>query len=220
MHVSREDVMRFTKLEHACVRLEKDGAVLVIDPGVWAGPDALAGAGSVLITHEHFDHLNVDGLRAALAADPGLKVWANASVAGQFGEFSGQFHVINHGDTFDADGFDVAVYGQEHAVLHRDIPLVPNTGFMIDGEVFHPGDALTLPQDPVPVLLLPVNAPWLKLSEMIDYARAVDAGRGYAIHDGLLNERAIGVLGNWLPLATGPGGGTITRLDPGTTITL
>jgi L-ascorbate metabolism protein UlaG (beta-lactamase superfamily) len=212
--------MRLTKLEHACVRLEKDGAALVIDPGVWTGPEALDGAGAVLITHEHFDHLNADALRAALGADPELEVWANASVAGQFAEFSGRVHVTSHGETFVAEGFDVAVYGQEHALLHRDIPLVPNTGFMIDGEIFHPGDALTIPEDPVATLLLPVNAPWLKLSEMIDYARAVDPRRGYAIHDGLLSDRGLGVLSNWLPLATGPGGGTVTRVAPGTTIDL
>jgi hypothetical protein len=28
--------MRLTKLGHPCVRLEKDGAALVIDPGVWS----------------------------------------------------------------------------------------------------------------------------------------------------------------------------------------
>lgn len=27
--------MRITKLGHSCITLEKDGAVLVIDPGVW-----------------------------------------------------------------------------------------------------------------------------------------------------------------------------------------
>ena len=43
--------MRLTKLGHACVRLEKDGARLVIDPGAWSGPDRLAGAQAVLITH-------------------------------------------------------------------------------------------------------------------------------------------------------------------------
>jgi L-ascorbate metabolism protein UlaG (beta-lactamase superfamily) len=28
--------MRFTKLGHSCVRLEKDGAVVVIDPRGWS----------------------------------------------------------------------------------------------------------------------------------------------------------------------------------------
>ena len=46
--------MRFTKLGHSCVRLEKDGAVVVIDPGGRsAAADALAGAAAVLVTHEH-----------------------------------------------------------------------------------------------------------------------------------------------------------------------
>jgi L-ascorbate metabolism protein UlaG (beta-lactamase superfamily) len=51
--------MRFTKLGHSCVRLEKDGAVLVIDPGVWTdAAAALAGAAAVMVTHEHADHLD------------------------------------------------------------------------------------------------------------------------------------------------------------------
>ena len=56
--------MRLTKLEHACVRLEKNGTSVIVDPGNWTAPDALDGAAAVLVTHEHFDHLNVDGLRA------------------------------------------------------------------------------------------------------------------------------------------------------------
>jgi len=74
-------------------------------------------------------------------------------------------------------GFDVHAYGHLHAVLHRDIPIVANTGFLIDGNVFHPGDSFTVPQDPVQTLLLPGAGPWLKTGEMIDYARAVSPER-------------------------------------------
>lgn len=207
--------MRLTKLGHACVRLEKDGAVLVVDPGAFSEEDALAGANAVLITHEHFDHVDADRVRAAMTAGPGLHLWSTAAVAEQFAGLGGRAHAVTHGDTFTAAGFDVHAYGSEHAVLHQDIPLVANTGFLIDGEVFHPGDALTVPEDPVRTLLLPVNAPWLKLSEMIDYGRSVDPQRAYAIHDGLLNDIGLTVLGNWLGLASGPAGGTFTRIAPG-----
>ena len=54
--------MRITKLGHSCVRLEKDGAVLVIDPGVWTDADAaLAGAAAVMITHEQAYRRSVGG---------------------------------------------------------------------------------------------------------------------------------------------------------------
>ncbi len=63
--------MRLTKLEHACVRLEKNGTTVVVDPGTWTDPGVLDGAAAVLVTHEHADHLNADALRAALTANRG-----------------------------------------------------------------------------------------------------------------------------------------------------
>ena len=72
---------------------------------------------------------------------------------------------------------------------------------MLDGDIFHPGDALTVPEDPVATLLLPVSAPWLKLSEMIDYGRVVAPKRGYTIHDALFSSIGLQVLDNFLPMA-------------------
>jgi L-ascorbate metabolism protein UlaG (beta-lactamase superfamily) len=213
--------MRLTKLEHACVRLERDGPALVIDPGVWSGAAAaLTGASAVLITHEHPDHLDSDGVRAALSADPGLELWANATVAGQFADFGPRVHAVAHGDRFTAAGFDVHVYGRDHAQVHRDVPIVANTGFAVDGAVFHPGDSLTVPEDRVPTLLLPGNAPWLKMSDMIDYAREVAPERAYAIHDGFLNARGLALMERLMQLAAAPMGADFVRLEPGTAVEL
>jgi L-ascorbate metabolism protein UlaG (beta-lactamase superfamily) len=211
--------MRLTKLEHACVRLEKDGVRLVIDPSPWSMPGALEGASAVLVTHEHFDHLDVDGVRNALHANPALHLWTNFSVATQFAGLGERAHGVRHGDTFSVDGFDVHVYGSQHAVLHRDIPVIENTGFMIDGSVFHPGDALTVPEDPAQTLLLPVSGPWLKTGEMIDYAREVAPERGYAIHDGLYSDIGLMVLGNFLQMC-GKDEDSFTRVAPGSTVDL
>ena len=212
--------MRLTKLEHACVRLESKDAVLVIDSGIWADPDALDGVDAVLVTDEHFDHLDAGRLRTRLGANPGIRLWTNSSVASQFGEFGGQVQVVAHGDTFTAAGFDVCVYGVEHALVHHDIPVIPNIGFAVAGGVFHPGDALTVPEEPAATLLLPANAPWLKVSEMVDYARKVRPRRAYAIHDGLLNARGLGMLDHWLKIAAEAVGGVFARLEPGTTVDL
>jgi L-ascorbate metabolism protein UlaG (beta-lactamase superfamily) len=213
--------MRFTKLGHSCVRLEKDGAVLVIDPGMFTdAATALAGAAAVLVTHEHPDHLDADAIRAALLADPELALWANPSVAGQFGEFADRVHETRPGDALSAAGFSVHVYGEEHALLHRDIPVVLNNGFLVEGEVFHPGDSYTIPEEPVGTLLLPISGPWLQAGEMIDYFRAVAPARGYAIHDALLNEAGLGLMTSMMFVAADPTGATVARLEPGTSLDL
>ena len=62
--------MLLTKKGHSCVRLAKDGATLVIDPGVFSEPDAAAGADALLVTHEHNDHFDEGRLRVALDANP------------------------------------------------------------------------------------------------------------------------------------------------------
>ncbi|MBC3841883.1 MBL fold metallo-hydrolase [Streptacidiphilus sp. 4-A2] len=186
--------MRLTKFGHACVRLEKDGRTLVLDPGAFTEPEALEGADAVLITHEHFDHFEEPRLRAAAEANPALRIWANDAVADQLtGLGAGRVQRVGHGDAFTAEGFEVQVHGEWHARIHPEIPLVGNVGFLVDGEVFHPGDALTVPDQPVGTLLLPVHAPWSKLAEVVDYARAVGAARALALHDAMLSD--IGLAG-------------------------
>jgi L-ascorbate metabolism protein UlaG (beta-lactamase superfamily) len=213
--------MRFTKLGHSCVRLDKEGAVLVIDPGAWSdAPEALIGASAILVTHEHPDHLDADAVRAALSSDPGVTLWANQSICAQFTEFGDRVHEVGHGDALEVAGFSVNVYGVDHALIHPDIPIVVNTGFLIDSELFHPGDSFTIPEDPVNTLLVPLCAPWEKAAEMIDYFRAVGPARGYAIHDAILNDNGLGLYGRMLALAAAPGGATVARLEPGTVLDL
>jgi L-ascorbate metabolism protein UlaG (beta-lactamase superfamily) len=206
--------MRLTKLGHSCVRLEKDGAHLVIDPGVWSGPDALTGADAVLITHVHADHLDVGVVRSALDRNGGLELWTTADVAEELADFGGRVHAVRRGDAFTAAGFSVHVYGEEHAQIYPEMPTVPNVGFAIDGNVFHPGDAFTVPDEPVRTLLLPISAPWLKTAEMIDYARAVRPQVSYGIHDELLNANGLGLVERLAGALMGEAGPYI-RLEPG-----
>ena len=184
--------MRLTKKGHSCIRLHKDGPTLVIDPGGYSETDAASGASAILITHEHPDHFDERAVRSALDADPAVEVWTLASVADRLADgYPGRVHTVGHGDAFTVAGFDVQVHGRLHAVIHPDIPQVTNVGYLVDGVVFHPGDALTVPDLPLETLLLPLNAPWSKASEVADYVREVKPQRVIDIHDGLLT--AIGV---------------------------
>jgi len=212
--------MELTKHGHACVALRDGDRSLVIDPGVFTDPVALEGAGAVLITHEHADHFEPQRLRAALDADPALEIWTNKSVAAVLEGAGARVHVVGNGDAVTVAGFDVHVHGELHAEIHPEITRIANIGFLVDGQVFHPGDALTVPDEPVATLLLPMHAPWSRTADLIDYVRAVHADQAFAVHDGLLNEAGLGVVGGLLG-ERGPGTPTpFSRLAPGDTAEL
>ncbi len=214
--------MRLTKKGHACIRLEKDGRTLAIDPGGFSEADAAVGAEAILVTHEHPDHFDEGRLRAALEADPEARIWTLRSVAEKLtAAFPGRVHTVAEGDTFTAAGFEVEVHGRLHAVIHPDIPRVTNVGYLLDGTLFHPGDALTVPGRPVETLMLPVHAPWNKLSEVVDYVREVAPRRAYAVHDGLINANGQGIFARMLgPAGPGIGDAVYERLTEGTTVGL
>ncbi|MFF1647517.1 MBL fold metallo-hydrolase [Streptomyces sp. NPDC058240] len=205
--------LTLTKKTHSCIRLEKDGRTLVIDPGGFSEQDAAVGADVMLVTHEHPDHFDEGRLRAGMEADPAAEIWTLRSVADRLAAaFPGRVHTVGHGDTFTAAGFDVQVHGELHAVIHPDIPRITNIGFLVDGSLFHPGDALTVPDRPVDTLLLPVMAPWNKISEVIDYVREVKPRRAIDIHDALLTDLARPIYDNQIGSL---GGADHGRLAPG-----
>jgi L-ascorbate metabolism protein UlaG (beta-lactamase superfamily) len=213
-------VMELIKQGHACVVLCDGDRRLVVDPGAFTEPSALDGATAVLVTHEHADHFVPDRLRAAMDADPALEVWTNKSVAAQLEGLGSRVHVVGHGDAVTVAGFDVHVHGELHAEIHPDVARIPNIGFLVDGLVFHPGDALTIPDEPVTTLLLPVHAPWSRVADVIDYVRAVHADQAYAVHDGLLNDTGLGLVAGMLG-ERGPGTPTpYSRLAPGDAVEL
>jgi L-ascorbate metabolism protein UlaG (beta-lactamase superfamily) len=175
--------MRLTKLGHACVRIEINGVRIVIDPGAFSAPDALDGADAVLVTHEHADHVVPEKLIAA-----NLPVWTTPSTAEQLTALGNRVTAVRHGDRFDIGGVDINVYGERHALIHRDIPQPQNVAFRVNGEVYHPGDSYTVPEDHTPILLTPDGGPWLRVGELVDFVREVAPTKAYLIHDHVLTE--------------------------------
>jgi L-ascorbate metabolism protein UlaG (beta-lactamase superfamily) len=215
-----EVATRLIKHGHACVRVDNDGEVLVIDPGGYTEPTALDGADAVLITHEHPDHFLEARIRSAAEANPALRIWASPTVSDALSGLAGRVTRVGDGDTFTAAGLSVEAHGTWHAEIHPDLPRVLNTGYLIGGSIFHPGDALTVPDREVATLLLPVHAPWSRIADVIDYVRAVGAQAAYAVHDGLLNDNGLGIYASMLG-ERGPGTATpYTRLAPGESIEL
>jgi L-ascorbate metabolism protein UlaG (beta-lactamase superfamily) len=181
--------VRLTKYGHSCVRIEHDGAVLVIDPGSFTERAALDGVDAVLITHEHADHLDVDALADELGRRPSVTVHTHPEVVSKLDAVREAVTAVESGQSFPAAGMDVTAYGGWHALIHPDIPRVPNLGFLVNDSVYHPGDSFDVPEGAyVETLFVPVSAPWLKLAEAVDFVRAVAPRRAFALHDAILSD--------------------------------
>jgi L-ascorbate metabolism protein UlaG (beta-lactamase superfamily) len=160
--------VRITHYGHACVLAElPDGTRILFDPGSYSTDfDDLAGLDAVLITHEHPDHHDTERVPRLVKASPEARVVT----------------VADAGDTVTAGGAQVQIQRGDHAVVHPDLPNVPNSAYQIGDLLFHPGDSFTLPQGPVRILLLPTGGPWMKLGESADYLRAVAPEIAIPIH--------------------------------------
>ncbi|MEO5852227.1 MAG: MBL fold metallo-hydrolase [Nocardioides sp.] len=208
--------MRLTKLGHACIRVEHDGRVLVIDPGVFTDAEAVDGADAVLITHEHPDHYLDDHLRRTDA--PVLTIDAVAArIRDEAPDVAERVSVVTPGEDLVAAGMAVRAVGELHAVIHPDLPRVHNSGYVVtagDTTLFHPGDALTPPDVPVDLLCVVVSAPWMKASEGVDFARLVGAPHNLAIHDRVYSEAGLGIVDGHFGLLL-PAGQDYVRLPDG-----
>jgi len=212
--------MRVTKFGHACVRFEHDGSVVVVDPGVFTDPGAVDGADAVLITHEHPDHYQADRLRRCDATIWTIDAVADV-IAAEAPDLTERVRRIAPGESFDA-GVPVTAVGELHAVIHPELPRIHNSGYLLqlgDLSVFHPGDALTGPEVPVDLLLVPVSAPWLKVSEAIDFARDVGAPHNLAIHDRVYSEAGLGIVDGHFDRFLSAAGQRFVRLADGADLT-
>jgi L-ascorbate metabolism protein UlaG (beta-lactamase superfamily) len=185
--------MRITKFTHACVRLEHGGRVLVVDPGVWSEPYALRDADAVLVTHEHGDHVDVLRLR-------GLGVPVYAPQGADLRNLDA--HRVVAGEEFTAAGFAVRAVGGRHAEVHGGLPDCVNLGYVVDGEVYHPGDSLHVPDVAVRTLFAPVHGSWLKTTEALDFVNAIKPERTFAIHEAQLDDRGLESVNGWFARET------------------
>lgn len=179
--------MKLTKYEHACLTVEKGGNVLVIDPGNFSTnfivPEGTIG---VVITHEHQDHFDRERLAAIFDKNPEAILVAHPSIIAEAGSFPGRS--VNAGDTITIGPFELEFFGGQHAVIHSTIPAIANLAVMINNSFYYPGDSFTLPQKPVSTLALPVAAPWLKLSESIDFLLTIKPQLALPTHDAILSD--------------------------------
>lgn len=179
--------MKLTKFRHACFTVEKDGAVLIIDPGTFSHdfiiPKRVDG---IVITHEHPDHLDIKLVERILAGHPKATIIAHESITTKFA--NSPTLPVTPGEPYALGPFLLNFFGGIHAPIAEGITTPPNLGVLIDNSLYYPGDSFTVPEGSVKTLALPISAPWLDFARTRDFLGAVKPLMVFPTHDGILSE--------------------------------
>lgn len=210
--------MKLTKYTHSCVVLKEAEHVLVIDPGVWAEDVSSIGpVTGVVVTHGHPDHFDPQHLQNIVKANPGVQVFSTPEVAAAVDM---PITVVQGGQAASVGPFNLQFYGEMHAPLHPILPPEPhNIGVLVNDSFYYGGDALVQPESKnIVVLAAPATAPWLKMSEAIDFVMAIKPQICIPTHNALLSAQGQQIADGWLGAACQKIGSRYESLQPGQSI--
>jgi len=181
--------MTITKLGHCCLLIEVTEKRILVDPGRFSNKqNTLTNIDIILITHEHADHCHTESVLQITANNPDAIIVTNTSVATLLQTLEVEAHIIEGRDSATVADIYIEAFDGEHVEIFEEFGLVQNTGYFVDNHFFFPGDAYTVPNKPVSVLVLPVAGPWCKIADAIRYALVVKPTFAIPVHDATLNE--------------------------------
>src|SRR3989344_2278196 len=179
--------MRITKLGHSCLTMEEHGVKILFDPGTYSsGHENVRDLDAMLITHQHPDHYSLDLVKMILSNNPGALIITNGEVGALLKDAGIKFESLEDGGKLKVKDVEIEGLGKEHAFIYDTVKAVVNTGYLVAGRFFHPGDNFYDPGRNIEILGLPVSAPRMKLAEALDYFKKIKPKNVFPIHDGNL----------------------------------
>ena len=153
-----------------------------------------------------------------LKTNPGIKIFGTSEVAAKLSSFD--VTTVYYGDFYEVEGFRFEFFGDMHQIIHESIPLIQNTGVMVNNQLYYPGDSYTTPDQPVKLLACPTSAPWLKIGDVMDFVAAVRPKQSFATHNALLSDLGHDLNNGRVSLVTEQFGGEFTYLKVGESLNI
>ena len=212
--------IRVTKIHHACLTIDDGRTRLLLDPGQLGPRPGLDGVNAVLITHRHSDHLDPGLVEEALRR--GIPVWAPGDALDELGGLGARgedgLHEAVTGTTLRIGTLPVQVAGNRHAEVHPTLLGPANRAYLIDERVLVTGDEHPVPPSRPTTLVTPIDAPWLRATDLIRYVRDVHPELVVGVHDGLLNADGLSVARHVIDSLRDEGATRATMLSDGESI--
>lgn len=176
--------MKVKKFPQSHLVLEKDGKTLVIDPGYITFEKGFKvsdfqGADLYLITHQHGDHLGPETIKEVVGTKP---VFGNSDVVLKLKEAGVlQAKELKNLEEAEVEGFKIKAVDLPH-FKKEGFEMPPNTGFLIDGVFFHPGDGDKTPDLVSPNAAVPIAGATIDYDSALEFIEGIGAKVVIPIH--------------------------------------
>ncbi|RYY33107.1 MAG: MBL fold metallo-hydrolase [Sphingobacteriaceae bacterium] len=187
--------MKISKYLHSCLLFEQDGYKMLFDPAKFSfaegrvKADMFTDINSIVITHIHPDHYDAEILKSIIALNTDAVVYTNKQVGGQMEKDGIEYKLINN-DEFILGPFSLKPLSLTHEPL-LDNPKPEMTGFVINGKVLHPVDALSNEMagyKGIELLLLVTMAPFANEVKIAAFADSIQPKQILPVHDGYARD--------------------------------
>lgn len=184
--------MVIKKFRHSCLLLEEKESRLLIDPGSYSfgegkfSPEEVGPVDAILLTHKHADHYDPTIVRA-FAEMQDTVIITHEEIGALLAEEGMEYERVTAGEIVEYADFSIKAFPARHGPLPIQVP--HNLAYFINETVFHPGDSISF-EAPLgmPVLALPVTAPWMSLVDAVEVGRKLAPKHVIPVHDAIYVE--------------------------------
>lgn len=171
--------MKITKYYQSCLLIEDGNARILIDPSANEAPriEEFGHLDAVLYTHEHNDHFD-PGL-AQQFQSRGVALYSNASTARLMRALP---VIVKNEQEFVVNQLAIKAIELPHSLMPDGSEGPQNTGYLLNGKLFHPGDGKETEGLQVENIALPITGPDISIMDAYAFARQVNARTAIAIH--------------------------------------
>ncbi|MFD0767218.1 MBL fold metallo-hydrolase [Mucilaginibacter lutimaris] len=186
--------MKITKYLHSCLVFELEGHKLLFDPGKFSfaegrvTPQMFADVNSIVITHIHPDHLDLDNLKEIVALSNAI-IYTNIEVGTAIKKEGLSYSLIEDG-VYNIGSFTLEAISVQHEPL-LDNPIPKMTGFIINNKVLHPVDSMEDKMHKykgIPLLIMVTMAPFANELRIASFADAIQPQQILPVHDGYAKD--------------------------------